>query len=194
LPEEKYYELEVEPEKLYEIERLDLEEMSAAEEANEPNAPAPTLEVTLEEARKLALENNLELKAELISPAIAGERVREEEAKFEWAFFSNLNYRQIDAPPVEPLALSGSNVHAASVDLGVEVPLQTGGTAIFDFVDTRTKSNQSTFTFNPSYDTNGSFSISQPLLQGAGVRVNRHSIRIAEYDRQIQDAATKLPV
>jgi outer membrane protein len=195
LPEEKYYELDVAPEKLFEIDNLDLKEMEAAPGPAEPNAvAAEKMEITLEQARKLALENNLELKAELISPAIAEQRVREEEAKFEWAFFSNLSYRQIDTPPAEPLALSGSNVNTGSVDMGVQVPLQTGGTMTFDFVDTRTKSNQSSYFFNPAYDMNANFSISQPLLQGAGVRTNTYSIRVAEYDSQIQDASTKLEI
>jgi outer membrane protein TolC len=39
-----------------------------------------------------------------------------------------------------------------------------------------------------------SVSISQPLLRGAGNRANTHAIRIAEYERQITDARTKLEV
>jgi outer membrane protein TolC len=45
-----------------------------------------------------------------------------------------------------------------------------------------------------SYSATTSLSISQPLLQGAGKRVNTHSIRILEYQRQIIDAQTKLEV
>ena len=46
--------------------------------------------------------------------------------------------------------------------------------------------------FNPSYDSVVSASISQPLLRNAGNRTNTYGIRIAEYDRQITDAQTKL--
>jgi outer membrane protein TolC len=48
--------------------------------------------------------------------------------------------------------------------------------------------------FNPSYSSDLSASISQPLLRGAGKRVNTYAIRIAEYDQQITDARTKLEV
>jgi outer membrane protein TolC len=48
--------------------------------------------------------------------------------------------------------------------------------------------------FDPSFSNNAAFSISQPLLRNAGKRVNTYGIRIAEYERQITDARTKLEV
>ncbi len=45
-----------------------------------------------------------------------------------------------------------------------------------------------------NYSPTSTFSISQPLLRGAGKRVNTYSIRILEYQRQITDAMTKLEV
>jgi outer membrane protein TolC len=58
--------------------------------------------------------------------------------------------------------------------------------------DRRTKTNVTYPTFNPSYNSDATLSISQPLLRGAGTRANTHAIRIAEYERQITDARTKL--
>jgi outer membrane protein TolC len=80
------------------------------------------------------------------------------------------------------------------VDFGVEIPLQTGGTITFDLADSRNKSNFQSLTFNPSYASDFSVSISQPLLRNAGVRTTTHSIRIAEYDKRIVDVRTKLEV
>jgi hypothetical protein len=42
--------------------------------------------LTIEEARQLAIRNNLDLKVELISPAIAREQLNAELAQYEWIF------------------------------------------------------------------------------------------------------------
>ncbi|MHC4889629.1 MAG: TolC family protein [Planctomycetota bacterium] len=74
------------------------------------------------------------------------------------------------------------------------MPLRTGGTVTFNLADSRSKTDSIFPTFNPSYGSNLSVSISQPLLRNAGNRANTHAIRIAEYERQITDARTKLEV
>jgi outer membrane protein TolC len=140
------------------------------------------------------MENNLDLKVQLISPAIAAERVSEEEARFEAAFFSNIGYTKADTPVATTLDIAGSKVDYSSADLGVRVPLRTGGTVTFDLADRRTKTDSLFSIFNPSYSSGLSASISQPLLRNAGDRINTYAIRIAEYEHQVTNAQTKLEV
>jgi outer membrane protein TolC len=195
---EEFYEIKIPPEKLRQIETLDLEKATAEEgdrpDVNEAKVPPEELELTLEQCRALAMENNLDLKVQLISPAIAAERVSEEEARFEAAFFSNMGYIKTDTPIATTWDLTGSQRDTSSMDFGVRVPLRTGGTVTFDLADRRTKTDSTFPTFNPSYSSNLSVSISQPLLRNAGNRANTYAIRIAEYERQITDARTKLEV
>jgi len=195
--DEGFYEIKIAPEKLRQIETLQLEQ--AREEEKNPadtnEVPPEELELTLEQCRALTLENNLDLKVQLISPAIAAERVGEEEARFEAAFFSNITYAKTDTPVASYLEqITGSQVNRTRTDLGVQVPLRTGGTVTFDLADSRTKTDAALMQFNPYYRSGASVSISQPLLRGAGNRANTHAIRIAEYERQITDARTKLEV
>jgi len=193
---EKFYEASIPPQKLREVEMLQLQ-VSQDNEPNRPDANQPSkgeLALTLEQCRVLAMANNLELKVQLITPSIAAQRVSEEEARFEAAFFSNLSYIKTDTPTATTFDLVGSQMEASSMDFGVQMPLRTGGTVTFDLVDRRTKTNVVYPTFNPSYDSDASLSISQPLLRGAGTRANTHAIRIAGYERQITDARTKLEV
>ncbi|MHC4594763.1 MAG: TolC family protein [Planctomycetota bacterium] len=194
--DEEFYEIKIAPEKLRQVETLQLEQ--AKEEEKKPpdtnEAPPEELELTLEQCRALTLENNLDLKVQLISPAIAAERVGEEEARFEAALFSNITYAKTDTPVASTLDITGSKVDYSATDLGVQVPLRTGGTVTFDLADNRTKTDSTYPTFNPSYGSDFLVSISQPLLRGAGNRANTHAIRIAEYERQITDARTKLEV
>jgi outer membrane protein len=194
--DEKFYEIKIAPEKLRQIETLELQEAKAEEnhriDANE--VPPKELKLNLEQCRALTLENNLDLKVQLISPAIAAERVDEEQAAFEAAFSTNLRFSKADTPTATYLdEISGSKVDYVRTGLGVQVPLRTGGTVTFDLADNRIKTDAQT-TFNPYFASDLSVSISQPLLRGAGNRANTHAIRIAEYERQITDARTKLEV
>jgi outer membrane protein len=188
------YRVRIAPDKFRRIETLDLRK-AEDEQPYRPdvNQPAPEkLELTLEQCRALTLENNLDLKVQLINPAIAAERVSQQEAQFEAAFSANVSYAKTDTPVASILDISGSNLSYTYTDLGVSVPLRTGGTVSFDVVDNRTKTDSIYSIFNPSYSSDLSASISQPLLRNAGKRANTYAIRIAEYDRQITDARTKL--
>lgn len=191
-----FYRIQIAPEKLRQIETLDLQKAEVQESTRmDVNGPAHAeLELTLEQCRALTLENNLDLKVELINPAIAAERVNQEEAQFEAAFSVITSYAKTDTPVASTLDISGSNVEYFYTNLGVDVPLRTGGTISFDAVDNRTKTDSAYSVFNPSYSSDLSVSISQPLLRNAGGRVNTYAIQIAEYDRQITDARTKLEV
>ncbi len=192
--EESFYLKRAEPNQVRQIEMLEL----ASKEVNEPaadanTAPAEKVEVSLEQCRAWTLANNLDLKVQLIAPAIAAQQVNAEEAKFESAFFTNLSSSDIRQPS-SVLADQASEYKSEDVDVGVQMPLRTGGTVQFDVADKRTETNYGGSSFPVSYSATGSLSISQPLLRGAGKRANTHSIRVAEYQRQITDAQTKLEV
>ncbi|MBN1392572.1 MAG: TolC family protein [Sedimentisphaerales bacterium] len=186
--EEQFYTFKTEPEQTRAIQTLKLEPKTDANDPVDVNKPAQSeIGLSIEQCRAMTLSNNLDLKVQLISPAIAAQRVSEEEAKFESSFFSNLSYEDIRRPG-SVLVSQTSTYKKIGADLGVEVPLRTGGKVTFDIADSRTRTDYI------SYSATSSLSISQPLLQGAGKRANTHSIRIAEYERQIVDARTKLEV
>ena len=194
---DKFYEIKIAPEKLRQVETLEPQETKTEENHRiDSNEVLPKeLKLNLEQCRVLTLENNLGLKVQLISPAIASERVDEEQAAFESAFSTNLTFSKTDTPSASDLdVISGSQVSALYTGLGVRVPLRTGGTVTFDLADNRIKTDATGLTFNPYFASDLSVSISQPLLRGAGNRANTHAIRIAEYERQITDARTKLEV
>ncbi len=188
--EDKYY--PVSDAKIRDIDTLELTEApkEAKQEVNEP-APAK-MEVILEECRALTLENNLDLKVQLINPAIAEESVNQQRAKFEAVFNANASFSKSDTPTSS--TLTGSQGENSNIDLGVQLPLSTGGTVNFDFADSYGKTNNIFSTLNPYYSSNSSISISQPLLRNAGKNVSTYSIKIAETNKQIADSASKLEV
>ncbi len=193
--EKEFYTVRVAEEKLREIGTLELE---VRQEKGEPivdidATPASELELSLEQVRALTLGNNLDLKVQLIEPSIAAAQVSEEEAKFEWAFFSNLNYRDLRQPTYQT-ADQASTLESTAIDMGVQIPLRTGGMVTFNVADTKTSTTYPGASLPTFYDEQATISISHPLLRGAGKRANTHSIRIAQYQRQITDAQTKLEV
>jgi outer membrane protein TolC len=147
--------------------------------------PAPqAVEITLPEVRAAALANNLDLQAELFNPAIAGTFIDQEEAKFESLIFGSASHTRRNST-TQPTAGTGGPDEFQSFDLGLQVPLRTGGVATvsvpFDRLDG-----------GDQYQAGLEFSISQPLLRNAGARVNTHSIRLARYATGAVAARTKL--
>ena len=197
--ESRYVTLDVPAERLRTIDTLDLKEMSVPEAAA-PGAPTPLAEgissteamLTLEECRAIALENNLELKVVLVEPTISAENVTQEEARFESSLFSNLRYAITDTPTAS--ALESSQTKLTSGELGVNIPLRTGGMITFDVPTSKFTTSSAFATLPTSYGSTFSASITQPLLRGAWDKYNTYGIRIARYGRQIGEAQTKLEV
>jgi outer membrane protein len=156
----------------------------------EPPPPPEQFELSLADVRAAALENNLDLKVELFNPSIAQATLDAERAKFESAFFINASRTDSDTPVA--LQTEGSQFTFDSINAGVSIPLRTGGTVTVALPLTHTDTNNPFATLDPSYTADLAFSISQPLLQGAGVNVNTHSIRVASYQETIVEAQTKL--
>jgi outer membrane protein len=190
-----FLEVKVKPEQTRVIQTLKLEKKADVNEAMEINQPAQgEIKLSIEQCRAMTLKNNLDLKVQLIEPAIAAQQVSAEEAKFESSFFTNLNYSKINQPSV--IIEQAQQYETQTADLGVQIPLETGANVKFDLADTRTKIGGNAFDANSiiNYTPTATFSISQPLLRGAGKRVNTYSIRVLEYQRQITDTLTKLEV
>ncbi|MFC1840288.1 TolC family protein [Thermodesulfobacteriota bacterium] len=192
-----YNNLFVSQETLWQIEPIKLEKSKEEKKVFSPDMDEPgpvELEISLEECRALTLENNLDLKVQLINPAIAAESVSEAEAnKFEAVFTVNAVYQEMNTP-VAGYAdqISGSKIDQSYVRYGVSKNLKTGGDISFGIVDTRTKTDAINSTYNPRYTPSFTASISQPLLRDAGTRASTHSIRAIEYDSQMNDAQTKM--
>jgi len=190
--EEDFLDVKAKPEQTRAVDTLKLTAKADANDGIDINKPAEKeITLSIEQCRAITLKNNLDLKVQLIEPTIAAKQVNAEEAKFESSFFSNLTYGNIDQPSV--IVDQAQKYKTQTVDLGVQVPLQTGGTAKFDLADNRTNISAGNYS-EVIYTPTTTFSISQPLLRGAGKRVNTYSIRVLEYQQHITDAMTKLEV
>ena len=140
--------------------------------------------------RRAVLENNLELRAELVSPDIADADLASEEAKFESTFFAG--YTRNDQSVFTDLE-QGEPTNSDEFLAGLRLPLASGGDLSIDTLATRSDlGDQIGNDPRKEWQSNIRFSISQPLLRGAGLRTNTASIRIAEWNSGIADARLKL--
>ncbi|MFM1804966.1 MAG: hypothetical protein RL136_1845 [Planctomycetota bacterium] len=152
---------------------------------------ADAVAVGLADVRAAVIGNNLDLRTVLVDPAIARENLSAEEAKFEATLFANA--RRNDNGVFADL-VSGQAPSSDSLDFGVRVPLSTGGEIS---VSSPLDRGSGAIAFGSPDDdwlAAVSVSISQPLLRGAGIETNTHSIRVADWQGQISDARTKLEV
>jgi outer membrane protein len=151
-----------------------------SKQISEPNKSAPVVELTLEQVRAATLANNLDLKVDLIDPAIAQRAVDIERAKFEATFFGSAAYSTSQTH-------TGVSSTSNSYDVGVEAPLTTGGSFSVDMPFDESDSN----TTDGVGEAAVAVSFIQSLLKGAGTRINTDSIRIAGYEKHAVDAQTK---
>lgn len=186
-------------ERLRRIEAMQIKQYTAANppEGQAADTPAqlardrfknlPEVSLSIAQARASALEHNLDLQVALVNPTIAKLAVDEEEARFEAAFTTQALWRHDDAPSIFPNFSEGDT---QLLEPGVRVPLRSGGTATVSLPMARNEPGGS----DAQYSSDLAFSISQPLLRNAGREVNTTAIRIANYNRQISEAQTKLAI
>lgn len=148
--------------------------------------------ISLEQAIRLAVENNLELRFARLEPIISEMQTIQAEAAFDWIFFTSLQYTEIDQQ-IQDRATSGVNLSAefnqnqeTAWTLGVRRQLPTGAELQLQQIYTYGDSDQGNFILspNPSHTLNFALQFDQPLLRGFGrdvglaqVRLNRNAER-----------------
>ena len=167
-----------------------------------PAAAVPDVTLTIEECRRMALANNLDLRVMLFNPTIGHNSLTGAEAQFEAVFFTNLtasSARNAVVPgaivtPGVPVSssIAGPRIDQVIPDVGLQIPLRTGGSVRID-MPTSVFHEQAPGSKNV-WGPDPNIQITQPLLQGGGLYVNTQGIRIAFYESQRAMAQTKLVV
>jgi outer membrane protein TolC len=190
---------------LREVESVTPSEFATSQPATVPSTLPTTrartedareLPLTIQEARQMALQNNLDLRVELFNPSIVREGINQEEARFESLFTGTIDYGKTDSPSANEVSqqLSGNQSESFGIRPGLRVPLRTGGAINVEVPINRFESDSTSALLNPSYTSDLAVTLTQPLLRGAGIDVNAQGIRVAFYAYQQAQARTKLSV
>jgi outer membrane protein TolC len=148
-------------------------------------------QLTLDEAVRLALEQNLDVQVERLNPRIQDEGIALARSAFVPSFSTNLAYNSTDSPPDS--FLSGAEGSVLKTDFfqtvaDVRQLLPWGGASYALAWDgSRTTSTSIFSNFDPRLRSNLVFSFSQPLLRDFAVDSARTQLVISRRNREISD-------
>ncbi len=101
-----------------------------------------------------------------------------------------INWAHQTTPEYNPLITGASNWLVSSNftgNVGYSQGFSTGAQLGVAFDNTQITSNAARYTYNPILSSSLGFTITQPLLRGFGIGLNRRFIRIAKNDQRIAD-------
>lgn len=156
---------------------------------------SPVTRLSLREMVQRTVANNLDVRVAGYDPAIEGTRVVEQQAKFDPAFFTNLNYERrdnltagnfISDPATNRTRVSF--VDAADIytgETGIKQNLESGGQARLKYTTAYNDLDPKRNVFNPYWENNLALEITQPLLRNLGTDINRANITISQNNQRI---------
>lgn len=157
-------------------------------------APAPgagpELQITTDEAVKMALENNLGIQASRLSPEVQAFALSQTRATYAPVVFTNAT-KNSNSTPLSNF-LSGSNTFVTSdnfrTNAGVAQQLPWGGGDYQVAIDgSKQTTSDPSDPFNPRLASNFNFNFTQPLLRDFTIDSTRHQLMRGEKQREIID-------
>lgn len=146
---------------------------------------APAAEpLTLDNAIRLALQNNQQVKVSAFSPGIARANVLSEYGRFDPALTFRRTYSEGESPIVTT-PLTNALVQSDNYALGLGGLTPWGMSYSLSATAENQRGTYNRFTDN--FVTFGGVSITQPLLRGFGFGANLADLRVAKADRAIAD-------
>lgn len=144
--------------------------------------------VDLKQAQRLAIERNLDLRAETFTARASEAAVRREYGLYDprlQGAFAEGEERDRILFIFQGQGLEKSILEYRQFDLSLTQKLPTGADLSVGMVNRRERSNLPSRDFNPAYDTALTFSLVQPLLKNFGRTVTEQQILFAVKDREI---------
>jgi outer membrane protein TolC len=171
-----------------------LAQAQAAQAATQaPQTPRSATDLTMDDAVKRALEQNIDLGVERLNPAMQDLTVVGFRAAYRprlTSTFGNQSSKNAGTRTTDGgLAYTSDTL---TYNTGVAQALRwTGGTLNVNWNNNRTASTQSTTSYNPSYRSTFSASLSQPLLSGFRIDSARVSLLTGLINRGLADVSLR---
>jgi len=153
-------------------------------------APQPTtLRLSLDDAVRMGLENNLDLRVDRLDPQIAAERVGQAKAAFTPSLTALFSRNSNLAPPSNFLVGShGTQTVAPTGSAAVAQRLPWFGSSYAAGWDTTsTRSNSILTNFNPAVTARFQVTFVQPLLKDLAIDANRQQLLLSKRNKDISD-------
>jgi HAE1 family hydrophobic/amphiphilic exporter-1 len=150
--------------------------------------PSEPLRITVDDAVRMALDNNIDLAADRLDPQIGDAQVAAANGVFKPSFTSNIGRNNQLAPPASLLfpTATRTDVVTSSFALGQRLPWF--GTSYSVGWDTsHTNSDSFLNSYNPLIRSGLSFNVSQPLLRDLKTDSSRLQLTISQTNRRMAD-------
>jgi len=151
--------------------------------------PGSELQLTADEAVRMALENNLGIRAERLSPQVQALATAQTRANYAPIVFTNSTKNSNSNPPQNFLAGDNFVTNAGfRSNFGVAQFLKWGGGNYQASIDgSRNTTSDPTDPFNPRLSSNFNFNFTQPLLRNFTIDSTRQQLLIGQKQQEIVD-------
>ncbi len=154
------------------------------------NAPLPprTLSLTVDEAVRMALDSNVDLRADRLDPQVSDTRVAAAAGAFRPTVTSSVQRNNQLQPPASFLIPTPTSTDAITSSVGFNQRLSRFGTSYnVAWTTTHTDSNSVLSSFNPLLQSGLSLGVSQPLLRDFRIDNSRQQLVTSRINRDIAD-------
>jgi len=156
------------------------------------NTNGPSVSLTLDDAVKLALDRNLDIRVQRLNPQLQDIALMSAKAFYTPSLTTAFNQSNSVGTPSSQLQLSAGNrgvtqdrlVYNAGVSQNVG---WGGGLLTATLNNNRNESDSNNALFNPQYNANWQFVYTQPLLRDFKIDNTRRTIKVTRVNRDISD-------
>jgi len=155
----------------------------------------PKVSLSLEEAIRLSVANNLTVQFAKLNPKIAEAQIGQAEAIFEALFFTDVSWGKTDTPrpllTTPPPPSGDQKIDSFEMTTGIRKTFEPG-TVVEVFMDNNRLAENPTLLSIPSYySTSVGVTVTQPILRGFGSDINTAEIQLAESAQKAQVEALR---
>ena len=147
------------------------------------------MDLTLQEATTRALERNLELAVERLNPQTFDLNIARILAGYRPTLTSQFGQRAVVQAPTNQL--NGGTIvqnDTTTYNAGIVQSLKWGGgNFAFQFNNNKQVTSNIFANFNPTFTSNFNLAVTQPLLRGFSIDVNRQQLRVTAINRDISE-------
>jgi len=156
--------------------------------ATTARAQGAAVRLTVDDAVKMALDQNVDLKADRLDPQISDTRVAAAYGVFKPTILTSLTSNNQLTPPSNFLIPSAQSTDVVSSNAGIGQRLPWFGTTYsLSWTTTHTNSNSILNSYNPLLQQGLGISVSQPLIRDLFIDQARQNLAVSRTNREIAD-------
>jgi len=156
--------------------------------SNSARAKKETISLNLDEAVKIAIQNNLDIKLAKISSEFKKTDLTLANSVFDTILSLDANYE--DDQLKKSSSSLGTKSLTANYNFGVSKKFKTGTTVDFDFTNEKEHTNSTVVSVNPAHTSTMKITATQPLGENFFGLIDRSDVKIAKLNIEQADLET----